>query len=74
MSVPAGRWDNALVQAVAKAQIQSLDGNPLPPVTISVGAAQMNPADTAETFVAGADSALYKAKQGGGNLVEIREL
>ncbi len=62
-----------LIQTVANAQIQSLDGNPLPPVTISIGAAQMNPADTPETFVANADTALYRAKQRGGNLVEIKE-
>ena len=63
-----------LIQAIGKAKIQSLDGNPLPPVTISIGAAQMNPTDTPESFVAGADTALYRAKQGGGNLVNIREL
>ncbi len=63
-----------LIQTIGTAEIQSLDGNPLPPVTISIGAAQMNPTDTPESFVAGADTALYRAKQGGGNLVNIREL
>jgi len=69
----SGKMGQRLIQAISNAQIQSLDGNPLPPLTISIGAAQMNPADTPETFVANADTALYRAKQRGGNLVEIKE-
>ncbi|MDA2926150.1 GGDEF domain-containing protein [Acidobacteria bacterium AH-259-G07] len=54
---------------VAKAEVYSSEGNPLPSVTISVGVAEMIAGDTPETFIAAADAALYDAKEEGGNRV-----
>ncbi len=43
----------------------SLEGKPLPGVTISVGGATLAAGDTAATLIERADAALYRSKQGG---------
>jgi diguanylate cyclase (GGDEF)-like protein len=42
---------------------------PIPAVTLSLGLAEMQPSDTAESLVKSADKALYRAKQGGRNRI-----
>lgn len=55
--------------AVAATPVTSDDGAALPAVTVSLGLAEMRPGDTAEKLIAGADAAMYRAKQGGRNRV-----
>jgi diguanylate cyclase (GGDEF)-like protein len=55
---------------VAATGVTAPDGRALPPVTISIGVAELQPRDTAEVLLARADRALYRAKQGGRNRVE----
>jgi diguanylate cyclase (GGDEF)-like protein len=40
-------------------------------VTVSVGVAEHKPGDTLDTLLARADDALYRAKQGGRNRVQV---
>ncbi|HET8707692.1 MAG TPA: GGDEF domain-containing protein, partial [Pseudomonadales bacterium] len=47
----------------------SLNGNPLPSVTISLGVAELNPNGSIETAIEHADAALYRAKGAGRNQV-----
>ncbi|MDA2925607.1 GGDEF domain-containing protein [Acidobacteria bacterium AH-259-L09] len=58
-----------LREKVAETKVYSLDRSPLPPVTISVGVAQMTAEDTPEAFVGAANQALGDAKESGGNRV-----
>ncbi|MDA2927018.1 GGDEF domain-containing protein [Acidobacteria bacterium AH-259-G07] len=60
-----------LLEAIHEAKVFSLDQNSLPSVTVSVGVADMNTADRAETLIAAADAALRDAKEGGGNRVQL---
>jgi diguanylate cyclase (GGDEF)-like protein len=46
------------------------DGRRLPPITISLGAAEMTLGDSPEDLLARADAALYRAKDNGRNRVE----
>nr|WP_145545057.1 GGDEF domain-containing protein [Variovorax boronicumulans] len=53
-------------------QAVQVDGQPLPPFTISIGLAQWSSADNSvETVIARADAALYAAKANGRNRVEV---
>jgi diguanylate cyclase (GGDEF)-like protein len=54
---------------VARTQVLAPDQRVLPPVTISIGAAALEPHDTATSLVSRADAALYRAKAGGRNRV-----
>lgn len=50
-------------------RIEHLEDPDLPPLTVSVGVAQVSADDTATTWLERADAALYAAKQAGRNLV-----
>ncbi len=58
-----------LRRAMAETPVESPDGSQLPPVTISVGVAEVTTDDTAAGLLARADAALYRAKAGGRNRV-----
>lgn len=45
------------------------DGKQLPPVTISLGIAQMKPGQTLDSLISSADNALYRAKAQGRNCI-----
>lgn len=49
------------------------EGKRLGAITLSIGVATLRPGETAETFVARADEALYRAKRNGRNRVEVEE-
>lgn len=53
--------------AVGEEDIRGHDGGELPPVTISIGLAQMVGGDSPEQLIARADMALYRAKDNGRN-------
>lgn len=54
-----------LRESVAGLAIEGADGAPLPALTISAGIAEMKPGYTPSRFIAAADEALYRAKNGG---------
>ena len=54
---------------VSKTSIETNDERMLHPITISLGAAQLNPEDDAAALLKRADEALYRAKDGGRNRV-----
>ena len=56
-----------LRRAVADTVVLADDRTPLPPVTISLGVAQLDYAQDAAALIAAADSALYRAKREGRN-------
>ena len=58
-----------LREAVAAQPLLHADGSPLPSVTISLGLAQLDPEQSAESLIAQADGALYRAKKEGRNRV-----
>ncbi len=62
-------------QLRARVQQQRLrkkdSGEPLEPVTLSLGVAEWRPGDDAESFIARADAALYHAKRMGRNRVTL---
>ncbi len=58
-----------LRQAVEQTELYSVEGEPLPPLTISLGIAEMQPDDTPESLIGAADKALYRAKRGGRNRI-----
>ncbi|MBK8012559.1 MAG: diguanylate cyclase [Deltaproteobacteria bacterium] len=63
-----------LRRTIAEAPISSLDGTPLPSVTVSVGVTATNTNDVAvEELVARADEALYRAKEAGRNVIRVAE-
>ncbi len=47
-------------------------GPDVPPMTLSIGVAQLEPPMNADTFVTAADAALYEAKAAGRNRVRVR--
>jgi diguanylate cyclase (GGDEF)-like protein len=47
-------------------------GPDVPPMTLSIGIAQLEPQMDADTFVTAADGALYAAKAAGRNRVRVR--
>lgn len=57
--------------AVASEVLAMPDGAPLPPVTISMGVAQLAPGQTVPDFLKTADLAMYRAKQSGRNRVVV---
>ncbi len=73
--LPDARLEDAMTvaerlrAAVAIATIGAKEGTPLPPVTISVGAARCAGEQTPEAFIQAADEALYRAKREGRNRV-----
>ena len=58
-----------LRSAVAESPVIFPSGPELPPVTISLGVAELNDSFTTEGFLAAADAALYRAKHEGRNRV-----
>jgi diguanylate cyclase (GGDEF)-like protein len=53
--------------AISEALIMMDDGSILPPVTVSIGIAEMAVADNADTFLQNAEAALVRAKDSGRN-------
>jgi len=64
--IVAGR----MCKKVAKARMVAATGEALPPVTISLGVAEMRELEMIDEFIARADVALYQAKSNGRNRVE----
>ena len=58
-------------QAVEKAPVKNSDGEMLPPVSISLGVAELRDEFTVEDFIQSADAALYRAKEAGRNRVQV---
>lgn len=58
-----------LLQKVGDTQIPCSEHASHPPLTISIGVADLQPSQTAEELIAAADAALYRAKQQGRNQV-----
>jgi diguanylate cyclase (GGDEF)-like protein len=56
--------------SVNRTGVVYVDGSQLPPVTVSIGAAQMTEHATPEQLVESADRALYRAKQAGRDRVD----
>jgi len=56
-----------LRKAIAKETTPFEEGKQLPPVTVSIGIAQMQPGQTLDALISSADSALYRAKAKGRN-------
>lgn len=56
-------------QAVEETQITSIDGSPLPSLTISMGVAEMKDEINASSLIHAADEALYRAKNSGRNQI-----
>jgi len=55
---------------IGKTPIEIFDGSVLPPVTVSIGIAQLSTSEGPSEFFARADAALYRAKKKGRNCVE----
>ena len=53
-----------------EAPVKISDGDMLPPVSISLGIAEMRDEFTVEDFIQAADAALYRAKEAGRNRVQ----
>ncbi len=68
---PAEAAAERVRQAVEKAPVHSSDGDMLPPVSISLGIAELREDFTVEDFIQAADAALYRAKEAGRNRVQI---
>ncbi|MCP4604546.1 MAG: diguanylate cyclase [Proteobacteria bacterium] len=60
-----------LRRAVADTKVSTTDGRNLPPVTISIGLAQLKKDEKAAAMLARADAALYLAKRNGRNRIEV---
>ncbi len=60
-----------LRQAVKADTVEAADGGHLPAVTISIGVAVMQSAESVQDFFTRADAALYRAKEAGRDRVEI---
>ena len=57
--------------AVTADAVEAPDGEHLPPITISIGVAVIQSAESAQDFFSRADAALYRAKAGGRDRVEF---
>ncbi|MDD5305961.1 MAG: GGDEF domain-containing protein [Deltaproteobacteria bacterium] len=57
--------------AICATAIESHDGRALPPVSVSIGVAELSPEEKEDGLVARADAALYRAKRSGRNRVEV---
>ena len=58
-------------QAVEKAPVKISDEEMLPPVSISLGVAELRDEFSVEDFIQSADAALYRAKEAGRNRVQV---
>lgn len=67
----ASRIATRLRHAIRRTRITSHEGAALPGVTVSIGLAEILPAESAESLLARADAALYQAKQEGRNRLVI---
>jgi diguanylate cyclase (GGDEF)-like protein len=59
--------------AIQRLEVRRQDGRLLPPVTVSMGVAQLTPDDSAPSLLKAADEALYQAKREGRNRVIAAE-
>ncbi len=63
---------NEIREALAKSRLQRKDnGESIGQVTVSIGLSAVKTGDTAETLIERADTALYKAKEAGRNIVVV---
>lgn len=71
--LPQGLWIAQRIRnAIAKLHLQHPStGQNLPPVTVSIGTAEALPGENPDEIFKRADIALYEAKQGGRNRIEI---
>lgn len=60
-----GHIISRVLDAVRETRITDAGGNALPPVTISIGAAEPRSGDTVDSLIQRADQALYRAKAAG---------
>ena len=58
-----------LRKTIAETTTSFEEGKLLPPVTVSLGIAQMQPGQTLDSLISAADSALYRAKAKGRNCI-----
>lgn len=58
-------------EAVRATKIKGADGAELPPMTVSIGLAELQPGQNADMLIRTADLALYRAKNNGRNRVEL---
>ncbi len=69
----AARASERVREAISRLEPKMPDGRDLPRVTISIGVAQMEAQQTVAELLKAADQAMYRAKQGGRNRVEVHE-
>jgi diguanylate cyclase (GGDEF)-like protein len=55
--------------SISEAKTYVEDGKELPPITVSIGIAPMQPRQTLDSLISNADSALYRAKAKGRNCI-----
>lgn len=67
----AARAADRVREAIARLEPKMADGRELPRVTISLGIAQVEAENTVADLLKAADQAMYRAKQGGRNRVEV---
>jgi diguanylate cyclase (GGDEF)-like protein len=60
-----------LRETIAGTEVEGVDATTLPPVTVSIGVAQMAVKERADSLLARADTALYRAKNAGRDRVEV---
>ncbi len=69
----AQRLAEKVRKTISDTQLHSDSDEPLPPVTMSFGIANLKSGDTAETLFQKADAMLYEAKQSGRNCVKAHQ-
>lgn len=67
----AFRLATAIQLKIREVQLQSASGEPIPPITLSAGIAQMQAGDTPQSLIHAADNALYSAKHNGRDCVML---